>query len=133
MKLTIKPIRVLSPQDKIDLKKIWPEQDAQEWEVLLAGDQKLFVAQFNDRLLAAVKVMLNSSTGILEDFCVREVTRRRGVGSYLLEQVKATFPEINRWEWSLNHFPDIHAPALRGFMAASDFRYDAKKNDYYCE
>ncbi|MDE1478880.1 aspartate 1-decarboxylase autocleavage activator PanM [Xenorhabdus bovienii] len=133
MKLTIKPIRVLSQQDKIDLKKIWPEQDTQEWEVLLAGDQKLFVAQFNGRLLAAVKVTLNSSTGILEDFCVREVTRRRGVGSYLLEQVKAAFPEINRWEWSLNHFPDIHDPALSGFMAACDFRYDAQKNDYYCE
>ncbi|CDH07501.1 conserved hypothetical protein [Xenorhabdus bovienii str. oregonense] len=133
MKLTIKQISVLSQQDKIDLKKIWPEQDTQEWEVLLAGDQKLFVAQFNGRLLAAVKVTLNSSTGILEDFCVREVTRRRGVGAYLLEQVKAAFPEINRWEWSLNHFPDIHAPALRDFMDACNFRYDAEKNDYYYE
>ncbi|MDE1475642.1 aspartate 1-decarboxylase autocleavage activator PanM [Xenorhabdus bovienii] len=133
MKLTIKPISVLSQQDKIDLKKIWPEQDTQEWEVLLAGDQKLFVAQFNGRLLAAVKVTLNSSTGILEDFCVREVTRRRGVGAYLLEQVKAAFPEIDRWEWSLNHFPDIHDPALRDFMDACDFLYDAQNNAYYYE
>ncbi|MBI6547210.1 aspartate 1-decarboxylase autocleavage activator PanM [Xenorhabdus lircayensis] len=133
MKLTIIQITVLSPQDRIDLAKIWPEQDEQEWDVLPESDRKLFVAQFNGRLLAAVKVTINPSIGILEDFCVREITRRRGVGSYLLEQIKAAFSDIKRWEWSLNHFPEAHAPDLRGFMDANTFHYDARLNSYYLD
>ncbi|MFZ4834949.1 aspartate 1-decarboxylase autocleavage activator PanM [Rouxiella sp. Mn2063] len=97
MKLTIERVRQFSAQDLIDLGKIWPQQNLEAWQPWLSADHAIFAARFNDRLLAAVKVKISGKTAELSDLLVREVTRRRGVGLYLLEEVQRQLPEIDRW------------------------------------
>lgn len=98
MKLTI--IRLLDPdaQDKIDLGKIWPENTAIMLNI--SENERLYAAKFNDRLLGAVQVRLTGYHGILTALNVREVTRRRGVGQYLVEEVLRDNPEITHWKIS---------------------------------
>ncbi|NDL00078.1 aspartate 1-decarboxylase autocleavage activator PanM [Photorhabdus bodei] len=130
MKLTIEQLTVLSAQDMIDLTKIWPQQAPEQWQSWLKNENKLFAARFNDRLLAAIKVTFSDQSGLLKDLCVREITRRRGVGIYLINEIKAQHPTINQWKLSLEGFSDANEPALKGFMSACGFYYDAKSNSY---
>ena len=67
---------------------------------MCSSDLRLYAARFNERLLAAVKVTINGSQGILNDLSVREVTRRRGVGQYLVEEVMRDNPQVTRWTLS---------------------------------
>ena len=55
---------------------------------------------------------LNGVEGELSALCVREVTRRRGVGQYLVEEVLRDNPEISSWR-----IADADAED-RGVMAA---------------
>lgn len=98
MKLTI--IRLLAPeaQDKIDLGKIWSENTVIPLD--LSENQRLYAAKFNDRLLGAVQVTLRGTQGVLTALSVREITRRRGVGQYLVEEVLRDNPEITHWKIS---------------------------------
>ena len=98
MKLTIIRLETLSDQDHICLGKIWPAQSPNEQR--LDETHRLYAARFNDRLLAAVEVTLGNSQGVLNGLCVREVTRRRGVGQYLVEEVMRDNPQIGRWTLS---------------------------------
>ncbi|VTR25670.1 Acetyltransferase, GNAT family [Serratia fonticola] len=80
MKLTIERLTSLSPQDLIDLGKIWPHQQPEQWLSWLEEGKALFAARFNERLLGAVKIEIAGQSAQLHDLLVREVTRRRGVG-----------------------------------------------------
>lgn len=51
MKLTIERLTALSPQDLIDLGKIWPHQQPEQWQSWLSDGKVLFAARFNERLL----------------------------------------------------------------------------------
>lgn len=95
MKLTIIRLETFSDQDRICLGKIWP--DRVPAESALDDTHRLYAARFNERLLAAVRVTLSEHQGELRDLCVREVTRRRGVGQYLLEEVMRDNPQVSRW------------------------------------
>lgn len=95
MKLTIIRLETFSDQDQICLGKIWPGRVPAESS--LDDTHRLYAARFNERLLAAVRVTLSADQGQLEDLCVREVTRRRGVGQYLLEEVMRDNPQVSRW------------------------------------
>lgn len=97
MKLTIIRLQQFSSQDRIDLEKIWPQADIVRLECQLDDRQHLYAARFNDRLLAAVKLRIDGEEGQLSQCVVREVTRRRGVGLYLLEEVMEQNPAIRRW------------------------------------
>ncbi len=55
-------------------------------------NHRIYAARFNERLLAAVRVTLSGTEGALDSLRVREVTRRRGVGQYLLEEVLRNNP-----------------------------------------
>lgn len=95
MKLTIIRLFECSAQDEIDLAKIWPEYSS---ALLTLNDtHRIYAAKFNDRLLGAVRVTLDGAQGALDSLRVREITRRRGVGQYLIEEVLRDNPEINRW------------------------------------
>ncbi|HEY4466203.1 MAG TPA: aspartate 1-decarboxylase autocleavage activator PanM [Klebsiella sp.] len=96
MKLTIIRLQHFSDQDRIDLGKIWPQQDLAA--LALDDRQRIYAARFNDRLLGAVHVTLNGVEGELSALCVREVTRRRGVGQYLVEEVLRDNPEVSSWQ-----------------------------------
>ena len=98
MKLTIVRLVTFSDQDHIDLGKIWPEYSPSS----LAVDEnhRIYAARFNERLLAAVRVTLSGTEGALDSLRVRDVTRRRGVGQYLVEEVMRDNPQVSRWTLS---------------------------------
>lgn len=99
MKLTIEKLTQLSAQDRIDLGKIWQEPCYQHALITeITEDNTLFVARFNERLLAACRIQLSGNKAIITDFMVREVTRRRGVGHYLLTQCLCAYPDITHWQ-----------------------------------
>lgn len=97
MKLTIQKLTSLSAQDLIDLAKIWPEQNEHDWQASLKNDRALFAAVFNERILGAVKITLRDHHAELSDLRVREVTRRRGVGLYLIEDMQTQMPQVESW------------------------------------
>lgn len=119
MKLTILRLQHLTAQDRLDLAKIWPDADITALEKSLDEHHQLYAAKFNDRLLAAVKVHLHGTQGQLEAFMVREVTRRRGVGSYLLEEVLTQNAAITHW-WMADSC-DKDPQALAIFMQKHRF------------
>ncbi|MCE0828311.1 aspartate 1-decarboxylase autocleavage activator PanM [Buttiauxella ferragutiae] len=95
MKLTIIRLFECSAQDKIDLAKIWPEYSSAS--LALSDAHRIYAAKFNDRLLGAVRVTLAGAEGALDSLRVREITRRRGVGQYLVEEVIRDNPGITSW------------------------------------
>ncbi|TNL05992.1 aspartate 1-decarboxylase autocleavage activator PanM [Kosakonia cowanii] len=95
MKLTIIRLTSFSEQDHIDLAKIWPEYSPASLHI--DNTHRIYAARFNDRLLAAVRVTLRGTEGVLDSLRVRDVTRRRGVGQYLVEEVMRDNPAMTSW------------------------------------
>lgn len=95
MKLTIIRLENFSAQDRIDLGKIWPEYSASS--LTLDETHRIYAARFNERLLGAVRVTLSTTQGALDSLRIREVTRRRGVGQYLVEEVLRDNPNVVSW------------------------------------
>lgn len=121
MKLTIERLTTLSPQDLIDLGKIWPHQPSVQWQAWLQGSKALFAARFNERLLGAVKIELQGDTAQLHDLMVREVTRRRGVGLYLVQDTQRQLPQALRWQLSTTGLPPRERGEVENFMRACGF------------
>ena len=117
MKLTIIRLPLFSDQDRIDLGKIWPSQDPDD--IPLDDRHQIYAARFNERLLGAVRVTLRGNEGELSALCVREVTRRRGVGQYLVEEVLQRNPEIGRWRMANTGIEDQRV--MSAFMQALGF------------
>lgn len=97
MKITILRLTTLSAQDRIDLAKIWPDEDIAELEASLNENVRLYAARFNARLLGALKLTIAGTQGDISQLEVREVTRRRGVGRYLLEETIAQNGSVSSW------------------------------------
>lgn len=95
MKLTIIRLTSFSEQDQIDLAKIWPEYSPASLDI--DDTHRIYAARFNDRLLTAVRVTLRGAEGVLDSLRVRDVTRRRGVGQYLVEEVMRDNPAMTSW------------------------------------
>ncbi|POT55829.1 aspartate 1-decarboxylase autocleavage activator PanM [Citrobacter amalonaticus] len=95
MKLTIIRLENFNAQDHIDLGKIWPEYSPASLSV--DETHRIYAARFNERLLGAVRVTLSGTQGALDSLRVREVTRRRGVGQYLIEEVIRDNPDVSSW------------------------------------
>ncbi|MFI8416215.1 aspartate 1-decarboxylase autocleavage activator PanM [Serratia sp. NPDC078593] len=121
MKLTIERLTALSNQDLIDLGKIWPHQQPAHWQTWLEADKALFGARFNDRLLGAVKIALGDECAQLHDLLVREITRRRGVGLYLIEEVQQQLPQVARWQLSTAGLTPRERGEVDNFMRACGF------------
>ena len=117
MKLTIIPLPHFSAQDRIDLGKIWPSQDLTALRI--DDNHRIYAARFNDRLLAAVRVVLHGAEGQLAALCVREVTRRRGVGKYLIEEALAAHPQVRSWQMANTDIEDN--AVMTAFMQALGF------------
>lgn len=95
MKLTIIRLTALSEQDILDLGKIWPEYTAASLQ--MDEEHQIYAARFNERLLGAVRVTVKGAQGALDSLRIREITRRRGVGQYLVEEVIRANPDIDSW------------------------------------
>ena len=117
MKLTIIRLFECSAQDEIDLAKIWPEYSSAS--LALTDTHRIYAAKFNDRLLGALRVTLAGSEAALDSLQVREITRRRGVGQYLVEEVIRDNPEISGWWMSDAGVED--RDVMTAFMQAVGF------------
>lgn len=95
MKLTIIRLETFTEQDHIDLAKVWPEYSPASLQV--DEEHRIYAARFNARLLAAVRVTLRGTEGALDSLRVRDITRRRGVGQYLVEEVMRDNPSVTSW------------------------------------
>lgn len=124
MKLTIVRLVTFSDQDHIDLGKIWPEYSPSSLNV--DDTHRIYAARFNERLLAAVRVTLSSAEGALDSLRVRDVTRRRGVGQYLIEEVIRENPSITSW-WMADVGVEDRS-VMAAFMQALGFT--AQKNGW---
>lgn len=117
MKLTIIRLEHFSDQDLIDLGKIWPEYSAASLSV--DETHRIYAARFNERLLGAVRVTLSGAQGALDSLRVREITRRRGVGQYLVEEVIRDNPNVTSW-WMADVGVEDRG-VMAAFMQASGF------------
>ncbi|EHG7580977.1 MULTISPECIES: aspartate 1-decarboxylase autocleavage activator PanM [Citrobacter] len=117
MKLTIVRLEHFSDQDLIDLGKIWPEYSAASLSV--DETHRIYAARFNERLLGAVRVTLSGAQGALDSLRVREITRRRGVGQYLVEEVIRDNPNVSSW-WMADVGVEDRG-VMAAFMQASGF------------
>ena len=84
-----------SAQLLTDLGKIYQNYLPQEklnseaLQALIEDEQaQLYVSLFNARHLAAVQVKVNEHQAFLNLLCVRDITRRRGLGKNLLHEVE---------------------------------------------
>ena len=118
MKLTIIRLFECSAQDEIDLAKIWPEYSSAS--LTLSDTHRIYAAKFNERLLGAVRVTLAGHEAAMDSLRVREITRRRGVGQYLVEEVIRDNPEITGW-WMADAGVDDR-DLMNAFMEAVGFR-----------
>jgi N-acetylglutamate synthase-like GNAT family acetyltransferase len=123
MKLTIIRLQHFSDQDRLDLAKIWPAADIKTLENALGEQQQIWAAKFNDRLLAAVQVTIQGTQGELRDLTVREVTRRRGVGCYLLAELLAQNSAITQWWLAEDNVED--RATMTAFMQHGGFSAQA--------
>lgn len=118
MKLTIIRLLATDAQDVIDLGKIWSESAASMLHI--SENDRLYAAKFNDRLLGAVRVTLADTQGTLTALNVREVTRRRGVGRYLVEEVLRDNPAVTSWHMQAAGVEN--RDVMHAFMHALGFR-----------
>jgi hypothetical protein len=122
MKLTIVRLTTLSEQDHIDLGKIWPEYSSSSLQI--DDEHQIYAARFNERLLGAVRVTVKGTQGALDSLRIREITRRRGVGQYLVEEVLRTNPAID--SWSMTEIGVEDKTAMGAFMLALGFAVQGK-------
>ncbi|GHB11411.1 acetyl-CoA sensor PanZ family protein [Modicisalibacter luteus] len=83
-------------------------------------------ALFNDRLLAAVRIIKQAEVWWLSHFCVRKTTRRRGVGSRLLILIAETAHDqgaVLRTEASQLHLEDQLLLARLGYKLEANGSY----------
>lgn len=123
MKLTIQRITALTPQDRLDLAKVWPQIDISQLETALSETLHLYAARFNDRLLGGLQLEICGTQGKISHLNVREVTRRRGVGQYLLEDTMAQNSALADWWVADDGEDDQNIRAA--FMQACGFRAQA--------
>ena len=126
MKLTIERLKNFTHQDLIDLAKIWPEQQQASWLQWINDGNPLFAARFNERLLGAVKIRVDDQQAEIEDLCVREVTRRRGVGLYLIEETLRQLAQVKHWQLKDDQVTIANREAVDGFMHACGFSRNAQ-------
>lgn len=117
MKLTIVRLDNFSDQDLIDLGKIWPEYSASSLSV--DETHRIYAARFNERLLGAVRVTLSGTQGALDSLRVRDITHRRGVGQYLIEEVIRENPDVSSW-WMADVGVEDRG-VMAAFMQATGF------------
>lgn len=122
MRLTIIPLVNPTEQQYLDLHKIWPDQSPFELAKMLKLGNQFYAARFNDRLLAAAKITVNHNTATLHDFCVREVTRRRGVGLYLLQEIYQALPDIQHWRCNFSNIEPPEKVNMQLFLTACGFK-----------
>lgn len=130
MRLTITPLSDLTDQHFLDLCKIWPNQPKEHIEQWLKFGGKIYAAKFNGRLLGAAKVHIEQQQGMISDFLVREVTRRRGVGLYLMEEICRQNSHINHWNMNLQNTRDENKSIMVQFLSSCGFHTTSNSHEW---
>lgn len=120
MKLTIQRVTMLTAQDRIDLGKVWSDLEMEKLAQHLDERHRLYAARFNDRLLAGLLLEIAGTHGKIQRLTVRDVTRRRGVGQYLLEETMRQNSSVADW-WVADDGSDDQQ-VRAAFMQACGFR-----------
>ncbi|QXX81372.1 MULTISPECIES: aspartate 1-decarboxylase autocleavage activator PanM [Providencia] len=121
MRLTIIPLVNPTEHQYQDLDKIWPDQNKEKRIQPFDETNLIYAARFNDRLLAAAKVTINQTQGVIADFCVREVTRRRGVGLYLLQEILRVHPDVSVWQFKFDGLDEKQIQVMHAFLTTCGF------------
>lgn len=125
-----------SEQLLIDLKKLYQsyltaeELTSQALQQFIETPNKLFfVTLFNARHLGAVQVTIEQAEAQLHRLCVRDITRRRGVGKNLLREVEKQLKEqgVSRVTLSLDEITSEEQPAMTWFMQHCGYQANGKQ------
>lgn len=139
MRLSVFLVDTLSPQLIIDLPKIYmntlPKQAISEatlQDEISNNFTQRYVSMFNERHIAAVKVQLNATKATLSQLCIRDLTRRRGIGKNMLKEVEAMLitQGVKEISYSLHEAPSTEYLVMRAFFADSGYttyEYSATK------
>ncbi len=120
-----------SAQLFIDLQKIYqgylPETELTDkaiTELIEDTNSQLFVTMFNNRHLGSVKITTQAKQAQLQLPCIREITRRRGVGKNLIKVVEETLQEqeIERVVISLTDYPEHELLTLQAFLTSLGYQ-----------
>lgn len=106
------------PSVLADLAKIYDGETLAELARQVAAGQVLLTAHFNDHELAACLLSASGNERQLSALAVREVTRRRGVGAFLVGEAAAMAAAAGANGLQLNGVEDDAAAA---FAAACGF------------
>lgn len=94
MRLSAFTIDTMTAQQLIDITKLYQpfnqDKDAIKTaceRIIADPEQDLFVAKFNDRHIGGLIIQYQSDSAELDCIAVRDITRGRGVGQFLLQQV----------------------------------------------
>ncbi|WP_022941948.1 aspartate 1-decarboxylase autocleavage activator PanM [Psychromonas hadalis] len=124
-----------SPQLFIDLKKLYhgylDEQQltVEALQTLISIPNKLFFTTlFNARHLGAVQVSIQQQKAELTLLCIRDITRRRGVGKNLLREVEKQLQErgINTVQLSLTDIKESEQQGLKHFMLVCGYQLNGQ-------
>ncbi|WP_434579496.1 aspartate 1-decarboxylase autocleavage activator PanM [Pseudomonas sp. Z5-35] len=97
MPIVVEHLNDATGQDLQDLQKIYrdapawlfePFSDAGQLIDRCLDDGTLIAARFNDRLLGAARLQRHQGAWYLSQMCVRNVTRRRGVGERMVSEAR---------------------------------------------
>lgn len=131
MRLSVFVAEQTSAQLIIDLQKLYnsylAEQQLTEQTLiseLSAKDHLYYVTMFNERHIGAVKVQIQDKSAHLSRLCIRDITRRRGVGKNLLSQVEKLLKNqgITEVIYNLDEVNEDELLATQAFLADSHYK-----------
>lgn len=93
MRLTASLLTQLTPEIQHDISKLSLPVASSAIPAWLEDTEQVWIATFNAKTIALAVLQKSNEDYTLDYFSVREVTRRRGVGSYLLKQISRQLPE----------------------------------------
>jgi len=133
MRLSVFLAETLSQQLVTDLQKIYlnylPQTSLTEAAISNSlTSTRLYLTMFNARHIGAVKVQLEGDKATLSELCIRDITRRRGVGKNLLKRIEeALLPEgIKEIQYDLDEVSEEELLATQAFLTNSFYEIDNK-------
>ncbi|MCP5078604.1 MAG: aspartate 1-decarboxylase autocleavage activator PanM [Psychromonas sp.] len=122
----------ISPQLIIDLQKLYQEylspqalSESSLQSLINTPNKQFFVTLFNDRHLGAVQVTTENSIAQLSLLCVRDITRRRGVGKNLIREVEKQLIDqgISTVNLQLTDITDVEQEGMKLFMQSCGYQF----------
>ncbi len=122
----------ISPQLIIDLQKLYQGSlsnqelsDSSLQNLINTPNKQFFVTLFNARHLGAVQVTTENSIAQLSLLCVRDITRRRGVGKNLIREVEKQLmgQGVNTVNLLLTDIAEIEQEGMKLFMQSCGYQF----------